>query len=124
MLFNLKTDNYKKFEVFKDNILPPRSYFIPFASADEMKKTDIRTERYSSSKVRVFDGEWKFRYFSHVSEMPGSIETDSFPFDTVSVPSMWQFTGYEQPYYLNSRYPFKADPPHFPEDCPVSVYLK
>lgn len=124
MLFNLKTDNYKKFEVFKDNILPPRSYFIPFASADEMKKTDIRTERYSSSKVRVLDGEWKFRYFSHVSEMPGSIETDSFGFDTVSVPSMWQFTGYEQPYYLNSRYPFKPDPPHFPEDCPVSVYLK
>ena len=58
MKFKIKNDNYKNFEVFKDNVLTPRSYFIPFSSPEEMGKTDIRTERYSSSMVEVLSGEW------------------------------------------------------------------
>lgn len=124
MIFSFKNDNYKNFNIFKDNILAPRAYFIPFPSYEAAKKSDIRTERYSSEKIKLLSGEWQFKYFAHVSEMPENIDTDAFCFDSVEVPSLWQFTGYEKPYYLNIRYPFKADPPHFPEDCPVSVYLK
>lgn len=124
MHYSFKTDNYRILEMFKDNTVAPRAYFIPFSSCEEMRKTDIRDERYSSSKVTVLGGEWKFAYFDRVSAMPDDIDSDTFDFDTVKVPSMWQFTGYEKPYYVNVRYQFKADPPHFPEDCPVSVYLK
>ena len=42
MIYNLKKDNYKTFNVFKDNILDPRSYFIPFANENEMLESDIR----------------------------------------------------------------------------------
>lgn len=124
MNYNLKTDNYKTFEIFKDNVLEPRSYFIPFSSREEMLETDIRTERYNSSMVAVLSGEWKFKYYSSRSLMPDLFDTDNEEMDDIAVPSVWQFTGYEKPYYLNSRYPFKPNPPYFPEDCAVGVYAK
>lgn len=120
--FNLKNDNYKNFAVYKDNILKPRSYFIPFASLEEAGKSDIRTERYSSSMVDVLSGEWDFKYYSKLSDMPDEIDIDDFEFDTVPVPSVWQHTGYEKPYYLNTRYQFKPNPPEIPEDVPVGIY--
>lgn len=124
MKINLKTDNYKNFDVYKKNVLKPRSYFIPFNDAQELSKTDIRTERYSSSMVAVLSGEWDFKYYSRLSLMPDMIDTAEFDFDTVTVPSVWQHTGYEVPYYVNTRYQFKPNPPEIPEDCSVGIYRK
>ena len=124
MIYKLKKDNYKNFNVFAENLLTPRAYFIPFSDSEELDKTDIRTERYNSSRVAVLSGEWNFKYYSKVSEMPDEFDTDNEDMDTVQVPSMWQYTGYERPYYVNQRYQFNVDPPNFPEDCPVAVYSK
>lgn len=124
MIYSLKTNNYKTFKMYKDNVLEPRSYFIPFSSRQELLETDIRTERYNSSMVAVLSGDWKFKYYNRVSLMPESFDTDNIDMDDITVPSMWQFTGYEKPYYLNARYPFKSNPPYFPEDCSVGVYTK
>ena len=57
MIYALKKDNYKNFSVFKENVLEPRSYFIPFSSEKELNETDIRTERYHSSMVAVLSGD-------------------------------------------------------------------
>lgn len=122
MKFKIKNDNYKNFDVYKENVLTPRSYFIPFSSPEEMAKTDIRTERYSSSMVEVLSGEWDFKYYRSESAMPTELDIDSTEFDKVPVPSVWQHTGYEKPYYVNSRYQFKPNPPEIPVDCPVGVY--
>ncbi|WP_178667496.1 glycoside hydrolase family 2 TIM barrel-domain containing protein [uncultured Eubacterium sp.] len=122
MIFKIKNDNYKSFDVFKENVLTPRAYFIPFSSPEEMAKTDIRTERYSSSMVDCLSGEWDFIYYKRESDLPSELDTDTACFDRVAVPSVWQHTGYEKPYYLNSRYPFKPNPPEIPVDCPVGVY--
>ena len=122
MKFKIKNDNYKNFDVYKENVLTPRSYFIPFSSPEEMAKTDIRTERYSSSMVEVLSGEWDFKYYKNESDMPNELDIDSTEFDKVPVPSVWQHTGYEKPYYVNSRYPFKPTPPEIPADCSVGVY--
>lgn len=124
MKFSLKNDNYKNFDVYKDNILKPRSYFIPFSSLDEAGKNDIRTARYNSSMVNVLSGQWDFKYYEKLSDMPDEIDVDAFAFDTVEVPSVWQHTGYEKPYYLNTRYQFKPNPPEIPEDIPVGIYHK
>ena len=124
MIYNLKKDNYKTFNVFKDNILDPRSYFIPFANENEMLESDIRTERYASSMVAVLSGEWEFKYYQNRSDIPDEFDTEKEKLDIITVPSCWQFTGYEEPYYINSRYQFKCEPPKFPEDCPAGVYLK
>lgn len=122
MKFNLKNDNYSNFDVYKKNVLFPRSYFISFPTAQEMAKTDIRTERYNSSAVDVLSGEWDFVYYERESLLPLEFDTDSVKFDKVTVPSVWQHTGYEKPYYVNARYQFAPNPPEIPVDCPVGVY--
>lgn len=124
MIYELKMDNYKDFHIFKDNVLEPRAYFIPFSSEKELAETDIRTERYHSTMVAVLSGEWQFKYYEKVSDMPQSFDTEKEDFDVITVPSCWQFTGYEKPYYINSRYQFECDPPNFPEDCSAGVYVK
>lgn len=124
MKYNLKTDNYKTFEVFKDNVMYPRSYFIPFSSPEAMENTDIRNERYSSDMVECLSGQWDFAYYKCCYDIPDEFDTDKICFDKVCVPSVWQHTGYEEPYYLNSRYPFKPNPPYFPEDCSAGVYRR
>ncbi|MGN1203080.1 MAG: glycoside hydrolase family 2 TIM barrel-domain containing protein [Eubacterium sp.] len=124
MKYNLKTDNYKTFKTFKDNVMYPRSYFIPFASLTELEDTNISNERYRSSMVECLSGEWDFVYYKNCTDIPNDFDTAEISFDKVAVPSTWQHTGYEKPYYVNSRYQFKPNPPEFPEDCPAGVYRK
>lgn len=124
MLVKLKKDNFKNFDVFKDNVLKPRAYFIPFNDVEELSKTTIRDERYSSSMVNVLSGEWDFKYYKSIKDMPDVLDTTNYEFDVVEVPSVWQHTGYERPYYVNQRYQFKPNPPSIPDDCPVAIYRK
>lgn len=124
MKYRLKTDNFKSFNVFKDNVMTPRSYFIPFSSLKELDKTDIRNERYSSSMVECLSGEWDFIYYKNCKDIPDEFDTESAEFDKIQVPSVWQHTGYEPPYYVNTRYQFKPNPPEIPDDCPAGVYRK
>ena len=35
-------------------------------------------------------------------------------FDQIDVPSVWQYRGYDKPFYLNCRYQFPCKPPHIP----------
>ena len=124
MQYNLKTGNFCDFSKFRENIMIPRSYFIPFANLDELAKTDIRNERYSSSRVECLSGEWDFVYYSNCKMLDNFFDTEKIKFDKVNVPSMWQYTGYEKPYYVNTRYQFKPNPPHIPKDCPVGIYRR
>lgn len=124
MHYNVKTDNYKNFSKFSENIMFPRSYFIPFSSLKELDGTDIRNERYSSSMVDCLSGEWDFIYYKNCLDVPSDFDTAKIGFDKVNVPSVWQHTGYEPPYYVNQRYQFKPNQPEIPEDCPAGVYRK
>jgi len=124
MKYNLNNKNYCKFEIFKENVLKPRSYFIPFAGEEAAVKADIRNERYSSSMVDVLSGEWDFRYYENCKDIPDDWDSEKEAFDKISVPSMWQFTGYEKPCYLNTRYQFTPNPPEIPEDCAAGIYRK
>lgn len=124
MIYKLETGNFKDFQKFRENILEPRSYFIPFASKEELDKTDIRTERYNSSRVAVLSGKWNFKYYSSCKDLPAEFNTDNQEMDKIEVPSTWQHTGYEKPFYVNQRFQFPTKPPYIPEDCAVGVYSK
>lgn len=116
MLYTFSHDKYSDFKVFEDNRLKPRSYFIPFENRKQCDETDYLTERYASPLVTVLSGEWDFLYFKRVSEMPAKIDSYKLRADKVKVPSCWQFTGYENPYYVNIRYQFDCHPPRIPAD--------
>lgn len=116
MLYTFKHKNYKDFKKYEHNRLKPRSYFIPFENKEQCDATDYLNERYSSPVVKVLSGEWDFVYYKRVSDMPEKIDFYNFKADKVNVPSCWQFTGYEKPYYVNIRYQFDCKPPYIPAD--------
>ena len=117
---NLHTD----FNVFEENKLPARSYFIPFSSLDKLAQTDYKNERYHSDRIYMLSGEWDFAYYEKLSDIPKELDTANTAFDRISVPSTWQRTGYDQIAYINTRYPFPKKPPRIPEDVAVGIYRK
>ena len=124
MKYNIKRNLHTDFNIFEENKLPARSYFIPFSNEKTLNETDYKTERYNSDRVVLLSGEWDFKYYERLSNVPNSLDTDSTDFDKACVPSTWQRTGYDQIAYINTRYPFPKKPPHIPKDVAVGIYRK
>lgn len=124
MKYQIKKLLVNNFDVYEENKLPARSYFIPFSSQEKASQAQVLTKRYISDQVSVISGEWKFRYYDKISRLPGNIDTEKNSFDTINVPSTWQRTGYESPVYLNTRYEFPLTLPKVPDEMSVGVYVK
>lgn len=122
MKYQLKEKLYCDFAVFEENKLPPRAYFVPFSDVHSARAVPLLEERYSSDKVEVLGGQWDFVYYPKRVELKGAFDTAAVAWDQVPVPSMWQFTGYEKPYYTNQCYEFKTNLPNVPTDKPVGKY--
>ena len=122
MKYQLKKLNINNFNIFEENKLTARSYFIPYENEDTLLKQSALTERYNSDLVTVLSGAWKFRYYEKISRLPVNIDTDVMNFDEVKVPSTWQRTGYQSPCYLNTRYEFPLTLPNVPDEMSVGVY--
>lgn len=124
MNYKLKLNHHSEFKIFEIGKMSARNYFIPHNTLEEMESTTIFNERKLSKKVIFLNGEWSFKYYSKSNDLPDSFDTSMEKFDTITVPSVWQRTGYEKPNYLNQRYQFKLNPPIVPNNVPVGVYLK
>lgn len=124
MKYTIDHTRYKDVTAYNIGKLEPRAYFIPFGSRAALEKTEYLHERENSDKIIFLSGKWQFKYFEKVSVMPEVFVSGIDDMDEIDVPSTWQRTGYEPPFYLNSRYPFKLNPPKFPEDVPVGIYYK
>ncbi|MCQ2432936.1 MAG: DUF4981 domain-containing protein [Clostridia bacterium] len=101
-----------------ENRLPQRSMLIPAQRAGITHETILDSDR-----VRTLDGEWKFLYLG--KDCAGAFWDPAFDdnsWDTLPVPSMWQYHGYGSCLYPNVEYPFPYDPPHIDRDNPVGVY--
>ena len=114
MKYLLNKTNYHTFGVFGVNKLPGRSYFIPYPSLEEADQVSPKEKRYRSPKVLCLNGEWDFKFYPLPSELPDEFDTDKTQFDTIDVPSCWQFRGYDKPFYVNIRYQFPYHPPIIP----------
>lgn len=113
------SSNFCKFEI---NKLTGRSYFIPFGNKELAQTCNIDRQLDDSNMITKLNGTWDFKYYQSLNIT--SIDTSNTEFDTVSVPSMWQTTGYEPPYYVNQAYQFPCKPPYLPNDYSFSVYRK
>ena len=120
MKYTLNKENYYKFDVFEINKLPARSYFVPYTTRDKADAVNLLQKRYQSDKVTCLSGTWDFKFYPMPSQVPDILDTDAVCFDTIDVPSCWQFRGYDRPFYLNTRYQFPFDPPVIPKEGPVS----
>lgn len=107
----------------------PRAYYIPAADREEalLKKRDY------SSCFKTLCGEWKFKFFDSVEQLPkevpslSQLEALMADSDKIRVPMSWQNNlgrGYDSPNYTNINYPFPIDPPHVPNDNPAGLYRR
>ena len=124
MKYSIKPLNINNIEIFEENKLSPRSYFIPYKSKKKLEKTNAITNRYKSDTVKVISGKWDFRYFEKITEMPFDFDSDELKFDIINVPSTWQRTGYASPKYINTRYEHPMTLPKVPEDMNAGIYRK
>ncbi len=122
MKYALKNKNYCTFEIIEKNKLPARSYFIPFGKKEKALEATIEKARYCSDLVTCLSGEWDFRFYKDPKTLEEEFDSDVLSFDKIAVPSVWQYTGYLDPMYINSSYPFSFDPPRIPEDEPLGRY--
>lgn len=105
---------YERLDLIHENTLKPRAHYIPYETLEKA----LEGKPESSAEYTLLNGEWNFKYFKRDIDCPDTIEFT----DTVAVPSCWQTTGYEKPYYTNVNYPYPVDPPYVPDDNPLGVY--
>ncbi len=76
-------------------------------------------------------GRWAFRFYARATDLPDELSLDDLDaWDSCTVPSCWQLSGYSHPRYINTRYGFEPDarkltPPLVPaERTQVGVYAR
>lgn len=75
--------------------------------------------------VRLLSGcEWDFYFGKNYCEIPEKFTRQKLNWDTATVPSCWQHTGYDKPQYTNVRYPIPYDPPYVPHQNPCGAYQR
>ena len=103
---------------------PLRSYFIPFASEEEMDRDNI----WSSSLIKSLNGEWLFHLSENPSERPYYFFKDDYDtrdWKTIKVPSNWEQEGYDYPIYISAGYPHQKTPPTIQKHYnPVGSYKR
>jgi beta-galactosidase len=108
--------------VFSRNTEPPHATLMPYDSREKALVGD----RFASEFFRSLNGKWKFHWAARPDDRPQDFyrhEFDVGGWKDINVPGNWQLQGYDIPIYMNSSYPFPADPPRIPHDRnPVGSY--
>ncbi len=113
---------YEDLSILHDNTMPARAYYIPASQ----RRDDLAENRENSDRMQMLNGEWDFKYFESIYEVPDvfyEISYDTSGFEKISVPGIWQMAGYDSHQYTNIRYPFPFDPPYVPQDIPCGAYV-
>lgn len=121
----LLTNYFEDLTVNEVNTLPRRNYFIPYKNKQEAEESPNRRD---SSFYQDLNGTWDFHYFENVRliDQPYwlSKEGTQIPFDSITVPSCWQLSGYGQIQYTNVEFPIPYNPPYAPYDNPAGLYRR
>jgi beta-galactosidase len=92
------------------------------------EKSALSAVKENSPNYISLDGVWKFHFSPTPDKRPYWFfknDYDVRDWDNIDVPSNWQMKGYDPPIYVNSKYPFKMDPPWIPHDGnPVGSYRR
>ena len=101
-----------------ENRLPARTLLIPAGMRGVTHRNYLQSDR-----VQLLSGDWRFSYLPEDTEEAFYLSAyNDRAWDTLEVPSMWQFHGYGTCYYPNVRYVFPYDPPYIHRNNPVGLY--
>lgn len=100
------------------NRLPARSNIIPAQKSGVYYKN-----KEESVFLQSLNGCWRFIYCeSDVPEDFYKTDYDDSEWDSIDVPSMWQYRGYGKCKYPNTSYPIPFNPPYVCCENPVGCY--
>ena len=106
------------------NRVAPHTVLHPYTDAKSALTGDIKSSPFFFS----LNGSWKFNWVNNPSARPLDFYKETFDvsgWKDITVPSDWQFQGYDIPVYVNCRYPFKKNPPFVQDESnPVGSYRK
>ena len=107
-------------ELVGENRLAPRATVIPARHGGVFYRN-----RLESELILDLNGEYAFAYRERddLSDFYREDYDDS-AWDTLSVPSMWQYHGYSEPLYPNVEYPIPFIPPYVGNHNPVGYYRR
>ena len=107
-------------QMLGEHRLPARTLLLP------AQKRGVTNKNFAESdRVLLLSGDWRFSYLEEDTAAPFYLpEENDSGWDTLPVPSMWQFHGYGSCYYPNVRYCFPYDPPYIHRSNPVGLYRK
>lgn len=98
--------NNREFTLDKlsENVLPPRSYFVPCSGETVCDIGDYPKSNVFSDRMFSLCGEWDFAYFEE--NAPTEFTIDGLDWKEITLPSSWEQNGYGKTEF-NDGYPFK-----------------
>lgn len=91
--------------MFNQNKEKPRTFFIPFRTAEEALNLDKKQSVFYKS----LNGMWKFNWVRKPADRPVDFYRPDYNvsgWDEIPVPSNWEIQGYGIPVYVNHQYEF------------------
>lgn len=103
-----------------EGCLAPRATLVP-----ALRKGVTYRNHTDSERVTSLNGDFRFAYRPE-DTLPDfwAVDYDDSDWDTIDVPSMWQYRGYGSPVYPNVEYPIPFDPPFVSCENPVGYYRR
>jgi len=108
--------------MLSENRLPARTLLLPAHRRGVTHQNPLASDRIVS-----LNGQWRFCYLpeGRLTEEYVAFMEPAYPdsqWDTIPVPSMWQYLGYGNCLYPNVEYPFPYDPPYIHTVNPIGLY--
>ncbi len=104
----------------REGCLNPRATVIPACHQNVTYRNHGESEYVTS-----LNGDYRFAYCTEDAFPDFYVEDyDDTAWDTIDVPSMWQYRGYGSPTYPNVEYPIPFDPPYVSCENPVGYYRR
>lgn len=107
--------------VYGINRLDLRANIFP-----SQKRNVFSKNKFDSEMIQSLNGDYRFLWLEKdtCDETVFEKEYDDSAWDTIDVPSMWQYRGYGFCTYPNIRYHFPFDPPRIRCENPVGIYRR
>ncbi len=102
---NTELPDWENPAMFNQNKEKPRTFFIPFRTAEEA----LTLKKNQSVYYKSLNGMWKFNWVRKPADRPVDFykpDYDVSGWDEIPVPSNWEIEGYGIPIYVNHQYEF------------------
>ena len=85
--------HYEDLCVLHENLMPRRGYYIPASRP----MGPLVADRDQSDRLQMLNGQWRFRYFDSIHDVPADVFLGDSLVDFIEapVPSVWQNLGFD-----------------------------